>query len=95
MVNSQNFLQIRKFFQANSVFTQFSGLLDFCDHAANLGIVVVVAALSGDFERKVLCLFNFQASTFLNKALYVIFPYNCVNSHILYLKHQHKALVST
>lgn len=32
---------------------QFTGLLDFCDHAANLGIMVVVAALSGDFERKV------------------------------------------
>jgi len=30
----------------------YSGLLEFCDHAANLGIVVVVAALSGDFERK-------------------------------------------
>lgn len=35
---------------------QFTGLLEFCDHAANLGIVVVVAALSGDFERKVIYL---------------------------------------
>ena len=39
---------------ANKILTfQFTGLIDFCDHAANLGIVVVVAALSGDFERKV------------------------------------------
>ena len=39
---------------------QFSGLLEFCDHAANLGIVVVVAALSGDFQRKVNLTFNFS-----------------------------------
>ena len=32
--------------------SQFSGLVDFCDFAANSGIVVVVAALSGDFERR-------------------------------------------
>ena len=30
----------------------FPGLLEFCEKAANMGLVVVVAALSGDFERK-------------------------------------------